>query len=123
VAQLEQARREIDVVSVQNRYNLADTEHDDVLEYCTREGIACIPWLPLPRRDLAALDAVAGETGATVSQVALAWLLQRSPVVAPIPGTSRLEHLDENVAAAGIELSADQIRRLDVAATFHPQAV
>jgi len=123
VAQLEQARREIDVVSVQNRYNLADTEHDDVLEYCTREGIAFIPWLPLPRRDLAALDAVAGETGATVSQVALAWLLQRSPVVAPIPGTSRLEHLEENVAAAGIELSAGQVRRLDMAAAFHPQAV
>ncbi|HEY3001737.1 MAG TPA: aldo/keto reductase [Kribbellaceae bacterium] len=115
VEQLARARREVDVVSVQNRYNLGDREHEAVLDYCEREGIAFIPWLPIPRRPLAALDAVAAETGATVTQVALAWLLHRSPAVAPIPGTSRPEHLEENVAARELRLTADQFDRLSAA--------
>jgi pyridoxine 4-dehydrogenase len=112
VAQLEQARPELDVVSVQNRYNLGDREHEAVLDYCERAGIALIPWLPVPRRSLPAAAKVAGETGATVTQVALAWLLHRSPVLAPIPGTSRRAHLEENVAAGGLRLSAEQVELL-----------
>jgi pyridoxine 4-dehydrogenase len=112
VVQLEQALREVDVVSVQNRYNLGDREHESVLEHCERTGIAFIPWLPIPRRELPALDKVAAETGATPTQVALAWLLHRSPALAPIPGTSRRAHLEENVAAGGLRLTAEQLTLL-----------
>ena len=115
VEQLEQARRMIDVVSVQNRYNLTDREHDSVLDYCTQEGIAFIPWLPIANGSHATsalLSEVAAELGATPAQVSLAWLLHRSPVVVPIPGTKSEAHLTENVAAVQLRLSADQLARL-----------
>ena len=116
VDQLEEARGQIDVVSVQNRYNLTDREHDPVLEHCESHGIAFVPWLPIANGDqLAAslLVEVAAELGATPAQVSLAWLLHRSPVMVPIPGTSSESHLVENVAAAELQLTADQIARLD----------
>lgn len=114
VGQLEEARRIVDVVSVQNRYNLTDREHDGVLDRCAAEGIAFVPWLPIARGEHATdrdgtLTAVARETGATPAQVSLAWLLHRSPVVVPIPGTSSAEHLAENAAAADLELTETQL--------------
>jgi pyridoxine 4-dehydrogenase len=116
VEQLQQARRQIDVVSVQNLYNVSDRNHEPVLEYCAREGIAFIPWLPIARGDLATangpLATVAEQLGATPAQVALAWLLKRSPVTVPIPGTSSIAHLEENVAAAELELSDEQFAQL-----------
>lgn len=114
--QIERARRHVPVVSVQNRYNLADREWEGALEHCEREGIAFIPWFPLNVGALAegegALGEVARRHGATPAQVALAWLLRRSPVMLPIPGTSRVAHLEENVAAAMLELSDDEFERL-----------
>lgn len=116
VEQLRQARRQIDVVSVQNLYNLSDRTHEPVLDYCEREGIAFIPWLPIARGDLAAADGplatVAKQLDATPAQVALAWLLRRSEVVVPIPGTSSIAHLEENVAAGDLELSGEQFAQL-----------
>ncbi len=120
VAELTAARDIVDIVTVQNRYNLADRSAEDVLDYATDHGIGFIPWAPVSAGDLAApgglLDDVAAQTGATASQVSLAWLLARSPVVLPIPGTSSLEHLEENVAAAGVSLTAEQVARLSAAA-------
>jgi pyridoxine 4-dehydrogenase len=116
VAQLHRAQEMTPVVSVQNRYSLADRAADDVLGECTREGLAFIPWYPLATGKLAepgsALAAAAERHDATPAQIALAWLLQRSPVMLPIPGTSTVAHLDENVAAAGIALSTDEIVEL-----------
>lgn len=119
VEHLERACRQIDVVSVQNLYNVAARQHEDVLDYCERENIAFITWHPIAKGELATPDGahnplymVAKELGATPSQVALAWLLHRSPVVIPIPGTSSLAHLEENVAAAQLELSDDQLTLL-----------
>ncbi|WP_033213625.1 aldo/keto reductase [Kitasatospora phosalacinea] len=122
VAELTAARAEIDVVSVQNRYSLTDRADEDVLEYCEREGIAFIPWLPIAsgehsQQDRGALAEVAAELGASTTQVSLAWLLHRSPVVLPIPGTSSAAHLRENTAAADLQLTAEQFTRLD---TAHP---
>lgn len=112
IAQIENARRYFPVVSVQNRYNLADREWEKVLEYCERESIGFIPWYPLQTGKLAgeggALAKIARRHGATPAQVALAWLLKRSRVMLPIPGTSRVKHLEENVAAASIELSDEE---------------
>jgi pyridoxine 4-dehydrogenase len=106
---LERAQRIIPIVSVQNRYSLAERSSEDVLEHCEREGIAFLPDFPLAVGRLAEpggrLARLASEKGATPAQVALAWLLHRSPVILPIPGTASLEHLDENVAAARVELS------------------
>ena len=116
VAQIERARRFFPVVSVQNRYNVADREWEGVLDYCTREGIGFIPWYPLQlgaAADSPAVAHVAGRHNASPSQVAIAWLLRRSPVMLPIPGTSRVTHLEENVAAATIQLSADDFDLLD----------
>lgn len=117
VEQLEHARRQIDVVSVQNLYNVTERQHEDVLDYCERENIAFITWCPIAAGELAGpgsannpLRTVAKELGATPSQVALAWLLHRSPVVIPIPGTSSLAHLEENTAAAQLKLSDDQFK-------------
>jgi aryl-alcohol dehydrogenase-like predicted oxidoreductase len=114
--QIQRARAFFPVVSVQNRYNLVDREWNAVVDYCDREGIAFIPWFPLQVGKLAekggALVEVARELGATPSQVGLAWLLRRSRVMLPIPGTSHVSHLDENVAAAGIDLSKAQLDRL-----------
>ena len=108
--QLERARAIVPIVSVQNRYSVADRASEDVLELCERAGIAFLPWFPLGAGALADADGplarVAERHGATPAQVAIAWLLHRSPVICPIPGTSSLAHLEENVAAARIELSA-----------------
>ena len=120
VDQLKAVREHIEVATVQNRYNLTDRNSADVLEYCQAEGIGFIPWAPVAAGDLARpggpLDDVVKATGATTSQVALAWLLAVSPVMLPIPGTSSVEHLEENVAAAGVELTADQVQELLAAA-------
>ncbi|MBB3725732.1 aldo/keto reductase [Nonomuraea dietziae] len=116
VAELEQARQIIDVASVQNRYNLLDREHEAVLDACAAAGIAFLPWRPVHptvTKATAEVAAVAAELGATAAQVSLAWLLDRSPVVLPIPGTASIDHLQENVAAASLRLSVDQWRRLD----------
>jgi aryl-alcohol dehydrogenase-like predicted oxidoreductase len=116
VAELEQARQIVDVASVQNRYSMLDREHEAVLDACAAAGIAFLPWRPVYPAVLDAsteIAAVAAELGATSAQVALAWLLGRSPVMLPIPGTGSITHLEENVAADGLRLSDDQWRRLD----------
>ena len=116
VEQLRRAQEIVPVVSVQNRYNLADRLSEDVLEACEEQGIAFFPWWPLAVGDLAEpggpLDAIARRHGATPAQVALAWLLARSPVVCPIPGTASLEHLEENTGAATLELTAEEVASL-----------
>jgi aryl-alcohol dehydrogenase-like predicted oxidoreductase len=116
VEQLRRARELVPIASVQNRYSLTDRSSADVLDECERQGIAFLPWYPLAAGDLAqpggALGRVASAHGATPAQIALAWLLERSPVVCPIPGTASLEHLEENVAAAGLRLSAEEIAEL-----------
>jgi pyridoxine 4-dehydrogenase len=116
VQQLHRALEMTPILSVQNRYSLADRAADDVLGECTREGLAFIPWYPLATGKLAqpgsALAAAAERHDATPAQIALAWLLQRSPVMLPIPGTSTVVHLEENVAAAGIALSPDEMVEL-----------
>lgn len=111
---LERARKIVPIVSVQNRYSFADREWDFVLEHCANCGIAFMPWAPLGQNREAntALESAATELGATPHQVALAWLLQRSPVVLPIPGTSSVQHLEENVAAAGLKLPEAVYARL-----------
>ena len=116
VEQIERAREAFPVVSVQNRYNLGDREWEPVLKYCEREGIAFIPWFPLNVGKLAAsggeLDGIAKAHHCAPAQVAIAWLLARSPVILPIPGTSRVAHLEENVAAAGVNLTPDEVERI-----------
>jgi pyridoxine 4-dehydrogenase len=120
VAQIEAARKFFPVATVQNRYNLADRADEDVLDYCTAEGIGFIPWYPLAAGDLAKpgglVDTLAREKGATPGQIALAWMLKRSPVMLPIPGTSQVSHLEENVAGAAVELSDAEFATLDAAA-------
>lgn len=117
VEQIETARRAIPVATVQNRYNVADREWEGVLDHCEREGIGFIPWFPLAVGKLAEpggpLAEAAERLGAAPSQVALAWLLRRSPVMLPIPGTSRVKHLEENVAAAALQLSDDEFRAIE----------
>jgi pyridoxine 4-dehydrogenase len=117
--QVERARELVDVATVQNRYNLADRRSEDVLDACERAGIGFIPWFPLatgdPARPGGPLDDVAREHDATPGQVALAWLLGRSPVMLPIPGTSTVEHLEENLAAADVALSGAEMERLAAA--------
>ncbi|MFF5847100.1 aldo/keto reductase [Streptomyces massasporeus] len=116
VDELERARELVDVVSVQNRYNLLDREHEAVLDACVAAGIAFLPWRPVAWGNTGAeagIAAVAAELGATPTQVALAWLLDRAPVVLPIPGTARIEHLEENLAAADLKLTPAQRDRLD----------
>lgn len=114
VDELAAARRIVEVASVQNRYNVLDREHDAVLDACTDAGIAYLPWRPVAvSGDTTELTAVAAELDATEAQVCLAWLLARSPVMVPIPGTASIAHLQENVAATGLTLSDDQRRRLD----------
>jgi pyridoxine 4-dehydrogenase len=113
--ELDRARAVAEVVSVQNRYHLGERASEEVLVACERAGIAFVPWFPLGAGALARADqlqAVASAHGATAAQVALAWLLQRSPMLLPIPGTSSITHLEENVAAAGLRLTADEVRRI-----------
>ena len=111
---IERARRIVPIVSVQNRYSFADREWDYVVDYCERNGIAFIPWFPLGAGRVAgqALDQIAREHRATPHQVAIAWLLKRSRVMLPIPGTSSVKHLEENVAAASMQLSDEEYQRL-----------
>ena len=120
VEEVEAARKVFPVATVQNRYNLVDRSSEDVLNHCAANGIGFIPWFPLAAGDLArpgtALDAIVHRTGATPSQVALAWVLKRSPVMLPIPGTSQVGHLEENVRAASIELSDSDFQALDTQA-------
>ena len=117
VADIKAAQQVFDVASVQNRYNLVDRGSEDVLEYCSSQGIGFIPWFPLAAGRLtqpgSALDSIAKQHRASAGQVALAWVLKRSPVMLPIPGTSKRSHLEENVAAAGIELSDAEFASLD----------
>ncbi|PNG21292.1 aldo/keto reductase [Streptomyces cahuitamycinicus] len=116
VEELERARELVDVVSVQNRYNLLDREHEPVLDACAAAGIAFLPWRPVAWGKTGAegeIAAVAAELGATPTQVSLAWLLDRAPVVLPIPGTARIEHLEENLPAAGLRLTPAHRARLD----------
>jgi len=107
--EIDQARKVVDIVSVQNLYNLGDRQHEDVVDYCTKHNLAFIPWFPVAAGKLAReggpLDKAAKRHGATVSQLSLAWLLQRSPVMLPIPGTSSVKHLEENMAAEKVKLS------------------
>lgn len=116
VEQIERARKFFPVVSVQNRYNLADREWESVVEYCERENIGFIPWFPLAVGKLASeggkLAKIAKSRGAAPSQVALAWLLKRSPVMLPIPGTSRVKHLEENIAAATLTLTDEEFANI-----------
>ena len=116
VEQIQRAQQIVPIVSVQNRYNLTDRDSEDVLNFCEREGIGFIPWFPLATGDLARpggpLDEIATRYGASPGQVALAWLLWRSPVMLPIPGTSSVEHLVENVAAASLELDEEEFAEL-----------
>ncbi|QFU81716.1 aldo/keto reductase [Natronorubrum aibiense] len=116
VEQLETARQHVDVATVQNRFNLGDRSNSDVLEACTNSDIGFIPWAPIDGDDLAdhgdLLDEIAGEHDASHRQVALAWLLERSDVILPIPGTSDPAHLEANVAASQLSLSDDEVQRL-----------
>jgi pyridoxine 4-dehydrogenase len=120
VDELEHARRHLDVASVQNRYNLLDRGSEAVLDACEAAGIAFLPWFPVKVGALARpggpLDDLAAATGATPAQLALAWLLHRSPVMLPIPGTSSVAHLEENVAAAEVVLSDQQLAALQALA-------
>lgn len=117
VDDIKTASRFFKVATVQNRYNLVDRTHEDVLNYCEKNGIGFIPFFPLAAGDLAKpgslLDAVAKKHNAAPGQIALAWVLRRSPVMLPIPGTSKVAHLEQNVAAANITLSDDEFKRLD----------
>jgi pyridoxine 4-dehydrogenase len=119
-AELERARALVDVVTVQNRYNLTDRHSESVLEACERDEIGFIPWFPLAIGELARpggpLDHLARRHRAAPGQLAIAWLLARSPVMLPIPGTGSVEHLEENVAAASIELDPEDVERLEAAA-------
>ena len=118
-SELDRARAMVDVVTVQNRYNLTDRRSEDVLEACERDGIGFIPWFPLATGDLARpggpLDELARSHDATPGQLALAWLLARSTVMLPIPGTGSVAHLEENTAAADLELAPDEVERLAAA--------
>lgn len=119
VDQIGQARRIADIATVQNRYNLTDRTSADVLEYCEREGIGFIPWAPVAAGQLAApggpVARIATTHEAAPSQIALAWLLARSEVVLPIPGTSKVAHLEDNIAAVDVRLSAEEIDELSAA--------
>jgi pyridoxine 4-dehydrogenase len=117
VADIKAASKFFKVATVQNRYNLVDRGSEDVLDYCEQRGIGFIPWYPLAAGDLAKpgslLDSLAVRHHATPGQVALAWILKRSPIMLPIPGTSKVAHLEQNVAAADIQLSAEEFASLD----------
>jgi pyridoxine 4-dehydrogenase len=119
-AEIERARKVINIVSVQNLYNVGDRQHEDVLEYCEKGGLAFIPWFPVAAGKLTRpggkLDAIAKRHGATIAQLSIAWLLHRSPVMLPIPGTSSTAHLEENLKAAEIILSDTELREIESAA-------
>ena len=118
--EIDQARKVIEIVSVQNKYNIGDRAHEDVVDYCTKNNIGFIPWFPVAAGKLAQaggpLDAAAKKHGVTVGQLSIAWLLHRSPVILPIPGTSSVAHLEENVAAGAVTLSDAEWREIETAA-------
>jgi pyridoxine 4-dehydrogenase len=121
--QVEEVRKYVDVVTVQNRYSLGDRRHEETLNWCEQQGIGFLPWYPIAAGKLmkpdhpafTRLEQIARRHGATVSQLSLAWLLQRSPVLLPIPGTSKVAHLEENVAAAGLRLSREEWAEVEAA--------
>ena len=119
VAEIEAAQRVFPVATVQNRFNLSDRSSENVLDYCTRHAIGFIPWFPLAAGALtgpgSALAVIAQAHGATPGQIALAWLLRRSPVILPIPGTASVAHLEENARALHIELSDAEFAKLEAA--------
>lgn len=119
VEEIQAAEKHFKVVSVQNMYNLVQRQSESVLDYCEQNNIGFIPWFPLAAGGLSKpgsiLDTVAHKLGATPSQVALAWVLKRSPVILPIPGTGKVSHLDENTAGAGVQLSDEDFKALDAA--------
>jgi aryl-alcohol dehydrogenase-like predicted oxidoreductase len=120
VAEIEAARKVVPIVSVQNKFNLTDRSSEGVLDYCTKNDIAFIPWFPIAAGALskttAAIEDAVKATKATPAQVSLAWLLHRSPVILPIPGTSTVAHLEENCAAAGVKLDEAHMAKLNAAA-------
>ena len=120
VDEITEARMIAPIASVQNLFNLTSRQSEAVLGYCEREGLGFIPWFPIATGELAKpggrLDSLAHETGATPAQLALAWLLRRSPVMLPIPGTGSVRHLEENVAAAAVELTGPQYEALSALA-------
>jgi aryl-alcohol dehydrogenase-like predicted oxidoreductase len=124
-AEIEDAEKIVPIVSIQNRYSLADRRHEETLNYCERRGIAFLPWYPFAGGKLLRVDhpaaqeliRIAGYHLVSVSQLSLAWLLQRSPVMLPIPGTSKVAHLEENIAAAEIKLSQEEWREVEIAAS------
>ena len=124
ITEIEAAQKMVQVVSVQNRYSLSDRRHEETLTWCGQQGIAFLPWYPYAGGKLLkpdhpsaqSLTQIARQNGATVAQLSLAWLLRRSPVMLPIPGTSKIEHLEENVAAAGLRLSEEQWAAVEAAA-------
>src|SRR6202790_331996 len=111
---IERARKIVPIVSVQNRYSFADREWDYVVDYCQKNGLAFIPWFPLGAGKVAGevLNRIAQEQNASPTQIALAWLLRRSPIMLPIPGTSSVEHLEQNVAAASLRLTQEEFEEL-----------
>jgi aryl-alcohol dehydrogenase-like predicted oxidoreductase len=127
-AEIEAARKIIAVTTVQNRYSLGDRRHEETLNYCEREGIGFLPWYPINAGKLLqpgypsaqALATIASRHSATVAQISLAWLLQRSPVMLPIPGTSKVAHLEENVAAAALHLSQAEVEEISSLADGRP---
>ena len=118
--QIERAKKTAPIVSVQNRYNISDRGHEKTLEYCIKNNIAFIPWFPVAAGKLAqpggVLDSAAKKYGATVSQLSIAWLLHRAEVMLPIPGTSSVAHLEENVAASKVKLSDEEWKQIEAAA-------
>jgi pyridoxine 4-dehydrogenase len=112
IEQIERARQVVPIAAVQNRYNLADREHDDVVDYCAAEGLLFVPYYPLRAQGPPAISAIAERHSATPAQIVLAWLLRRSPVIVPIPGTLSLAHVKENLAALQIELTDEEFDAL-----------
>lgn len=125
IEEIKAAQRFFPVVTVQNMFNLVTRRYEEVLDFCAAEGIGFIPWFPLGAGDLAKpgslLDNLSKQTGYTPSQIALAWVLQRSPVLLPIPGTGKVKHLEENVAAANLRLSDADFAELDVQGHAAPE--
>lgn len=118
VDEIQAAQKFFTVDTVQNQYNLLNRQSEDVLDYCTENGIGFIPWFPLARSTLASqltiINSIASKYNATPNQIALAWLLKRSPIILPIPGTSKITHLEENMHAMDITLSAEDFDLLNI---------
>lgn len=112
VAQIERARRVLPIAAVQNNYSLAERKHDDVVDYCAKAGIVFVPYFPLSGAETPAVKSIAKRHGATSRQIALAWLLRRSPAMLPIPGTLSLHHLEQNLGALPITLEDEEFERL-----------